>query len=453
MTDETMRDRMTRQSRPGSVAALTRRATLGLPLALAACGFIGGNDGPPLPGKRYDVQPVANGLVADPTLNSAVTLPAPASGFSWAQQGGNAAHDPGNQPVANTLNRLWTADIGEGTGYRHRIPCGPIAANGLAFTMSATGDVRAFSLVDGGMLWHSSIRPKGSRSTNIGGGIGYDDGHIYAATGLGEIICFDAKTGALKWRQPLGSPARSGPTIAGGSIFVSTAGSAILGLDAKTGKTIWTHQARTPQTTLLGLPAPAFANNIVVAGFGSGDLVAIAADTGDVLWTDNLGSTDPSLSQLSAIAGMPVIDQGRVFAGSLGGLVLSLDLPSGRRLWEKDFATQETPFVAGDWVFQLSTDQKLGAIHVDSGAVKWAMQLPAFKNPKKARGPIFWQGPVIGGGSLILASSEETLITVDPTTGRVTNSIDLPSAPDWAPIVVGGKILLNLVSGTLLALG
>ena len=109
---------------------------------------------------------------------------------------------------------------------------------------------------------------------------------------------------------------------------------AILGLDAKTGKTIWTHQARTPQTTLLGLPAPAFANNIVVAGFGSGDLVAIAADTGDVLWTDNLGSTDPSLSQLSAIAGMPVIDQGRVFAGSLGGLVLSLDLPSGRRLWE-----------------------------------------------------------------------------------------------------------------------
>jgi hypothetical protein len=26
-------------------------------------------------------------------------------------------------------------------------------------------------------------------------------------------------------------------------------------------------------------------------------------------------------------------------------------------------------------------------------------------------------------------------------------------SPDWAPIVVGGKILLNLVSGTLLALG
>ena len=79
--------------------------------------------------------------------------------------------------------------------------------------------------------------------------------------------------------------------------------------------------------------------------------------------------------------------------------------------------------------------------------------IASLQESEEGAGADLLAGPVIGGGSLILASSEETLITVDPTTGRVTNSIDLPSAPDWAPIVVGGKILLNLVSGTLLALG
>ena len=34
----------------------------------------------------------------------------------------------------------------------------------------------------------------------------------------------------------------------------------------------------------------------------------------------------------------------------LGGLVLSLDLRTGRRLWEREIATGDTLWLAGDWV-------------------------------------------------------------------------------------------------------
>jgi outer membrane protein assembly factor BamB len=432
---------------------LSRRAALALPLALAGCGFIGGDESPPLPGKRIDVMASSTALTVDPTMTDAVTVPAAVAGLEWPQQGGNAAHDPGISAIVPQLSQLWSADIGEGTAYRQRIPCPPVVAAGAVFTMGADGTISAFDVQTGAKIWGASIRPKHSRSLNVGGGIGYADGHLYAATGLGEIICFDAKAGTIRWRQPLGVPARSGPTISGGHIFVSLIDSSMVGLDGTNGRTIWSHQASNPETSILGLPAPAVTGSIVVAGFGSGDLLALSTDSGEVLWTDNLGATGTGLSQLSAIVGLPVIDQGRVFVGSLGGIVLSLDLPTGRRLWEKDVATDQTSWVAGDWAFQLSTDQQLAALSAATGQVKWSRQLPPFKNMKKLTKPIYWWGPVLAGDSLVLVSNDKRLATVSPITGEITNIMPLPAPAAAPPLAALGQIFVTLASGDLLALG
>jgi outer membrane protein assembly factor BamB len=432
---------------------LSRRAVLALPLALAGCGFIGGDENPPLPGKRIDVMASSSALEVDPTLTEAVTVPAAVAGLDWPQQGGNAAHDPGISALGPQLTQLWRADIGQGTAYRQRIPCPPVVAAGSVFTMGADGTVSAFDVQNGANIWSASIRPRHSRSLNVGGGISYADGHVYAATGLGEIICFDAKSGSIRWRQPLGEPARSGPTISGGHIFVSLIDSSMVGIDADNGRTVWSHQANNPETGILGLPAPAVDGSIVVAGFGSGDLLALNTDSGQVLWTDNLGATGSGISQLSAIVGLPVIDQGRVFVGSLGGIVLSLDLPTGRRLWEKDFATDQSSWVAGDWVFQLSTDQQLAALSADTGQVKWARQMPPFKNMKKLTQPIYWWGPVLAGNSLVLVSNNKQLATVNPVSGEITNIIPLPTPAAAPPIAAQGKNFVTLASGDLLALG
>jgi outer membrane protein assembly factor BamB len=177
------------------------------------------------------------------------------------------------------------------------------------------------------------------------------------------------------------------------------------------------------------------------------------ADSGEVLWSDNLGATGSGLSQLSAIVGMPVIDQNRVFVGSLGGIMLSIDLPTGRRLWERDFASDQSPFLAGDWLFVLSTDQQLAALSATTGQVKWVHQMPPFKNMKKLRNPIYWWGPIVAGGSLILASNDKHLAVVDAATGTVTDMLDLPAPAAAQPIVAEGLILVTLRNGDLIAFG
>ncbi len=97
--------------------------------------------------------------------------------------------------------------------------------------------------------------------------------------------------------------------------------------------------------------------------------------------------------------------------------MVSLELISGQRQWEINIAGISKPWVAGDWVFVVSDDAKLLCVNRANGKVRWITQLPAFRNEKKKAGPIRYRGPVLAGGRLILASTEGTLINVDPTNG------------------------------------
>lgn len=434
-------------------AAFRRAAAFGLPLALAGCGFIGGDETPPLPGKRIDVMGGSAALDVDPSLTQPVALPPPVAGLDWAQQGGNAAHDPAIGTAPSVLSQLWSADIGEGTAYRQRIPCPPVIVSGTVFTMSARGEVCAFAIKDGTQIWSTPVRPEGSRSFDVGGGVSADAGALYAATGFGEVLRFDPRTGKILWRKPVGSPARSAPTIAEGKLFVSLIDSSIVGLDAEKGDIIWTRQARQVQTSILGLPAPAVSGSVVLAGFASGDLLALNVLSGEVLWSDNLGAIGTGLSQLSAIVGMPVIHRDRAYAGSLGGLVLSIDLPTGRRLWERDFATDQTPFLAGDWIYQLSSDQQVVCLSSTTGQVKWVHQMQPFKNMKKLRNPIYWWGPIVAGPNLVLVSNHGELATLDAITGTPRNTVKLPAPATAAPVAAEGRVFVTVKTGDLIAFG
>ncbi len=63
-----------------------------------------------------------------------------------------------------------------------------------------------------------------------------------------------------------------------------------------------------------------------------------------------------------------MIDRGRVYAIGVGGLIVALDLRSGRRLWEREVGGGQTPWIAGDWLFVQTADQSLAAIGARTAA-------------------------------------------------------------------------------------
>ncbi len=432
---------------------LSRRLAMLAPLALGGCGTWFGATKKPLPGARVDVLPPERNLTVQQNPGAAIVVPPPRRNPDWPQVGGNPEHRMGSLAAGSRLAMAWRANIGEGASYRRMLTASPVVAADKVFTMDALGVVRCFRFADGAPLWRFDTKARKDRSQEVGGGISYDGGVLYAATGRAEVVAIDAAKGTPRWRRAVGNPARAAGTIAGGRLFVPTIGGTLVALSAKDGKQLWSYQAATASVGVLGDPSPAVSQGLVIAGFASGELTVLAVETGMVQWSDSLGAayTSASAANISAIRALPVVDGSIVYAISFGQLLVADDLHSGRRVFYLEVSGSETPAMAGDWMFVLTEGQRLAAIGRNDGQVRWITQMPLFRNAKHKRGPILWHGPVLAGGRLLLAGDGGELAAVAPESGHITEQQRLPGPAVLAPVVADATVLVTLGDGTLTA--
>ncbi|WP_419729172.1 PQQ-binding-like beta-propeller repeat protein [Lichenicola sp.] len=461
--------------RPGAVlscrAVLPRRAVLvgglgALALPLAGCGMFDEEKKPVLLGRREDVLSVGAGLVVDADDTTPIVLPAVVENPDWQQPGRVQSHESinaqvgsaeGRNPLEHGINRLWTASLGSGTADRGVLGAEPVVADGHVFAMDAKGVVGAFDLATGARVWRTDTKPKKSRSSNLGGGLSYADGVVYVVDGVAESLALDAASGHVKWRVDVGTPGRSAPTISEGRMFFGTIDEKMFALDIAAGKQIWVYQASASDTIVFGQPAPAVVGGTVLAGFGSGDIAALRAETGELLWSDTLGSTGGrnSILDFNSVHGLPVISDGTAYVISVGQVLTAIDLRSGRRLWERTVAGKDGLVVAGEWLFVLSQDQQLACIDKINGHVRWVSVLPRFRRPKPQKGAITWSGPLLANNLLVCVSdfAKQGIITVDAATGKLLETTRIESTSGLAPIAAAGRMLVISDDGRLSAYG
>ena len=442
---------------PTPPSRLSRRAALLLPLAATGCKTLDdwfGDKKVPLAGTRIAIGGPQRGLKVDNAAGHAVALPPQTADSSWPQSGGTPAHAPGNPAFGPGLRTAWSTKIGTPGGYRRRITASPVVGGGRVYAMDADATVSACDQRSGARLWQTKTALKTDRSTNLGGGLALDGATLYASTGLGALLALDAGTGKITWRKRLDSPARAAPTVVDDRLYVPTLLEQVVAFAKGDGTRQWGYQGTNTPTSVLGLPSPAYADGLVVAGFGTGDLVCLRGATGSVSWSDGLASginRDPLLD-FSTITGLPVIADGQVYAVGMGGLFVALDLRTGRRLWERDVTSNQTPWLAGDWLFVLTTEQLLGAVNRADGSVPWVTQLPLYRNQKAKQGPIDWIGPVLAGDRLILAGSHREALTVNPLTGAIMSSTRIPGVAAVPPVVADRTLFVVNEDATLVAL-
>ena len=431
---------------------LTRRAALlgGAGLLLTGCESltdsfdrIFGETKTPLKGERKTALAVDRAFGLDEGDNRAVVLPPAANRVDWPQAGGTPGHAPGHPALGTGLRQLWSRSIGTAGGYRRRLVAPPIVANGVVFVADAIGLVTALDAASGREHWSFDTRPEKERDGALGAGLAFDAGVLYVVTGLSEAMAFDAATGKPGWRVALPAPARGAPTVSGGRLLIPTIENHLVALSITDGQKQWTHRAQSTTTMVLGLPAPAVEGDIVVAGFASGELVALRAQDGRVTWSEALASSrGGGLADIAAVTALPIIDRGRVFAAGLGGLTIAIDLRSGRRLWERDVAVAETPWAVGDWLFLITPTADLACLGREDGRVRWITTLDRYRKPEKKRDPITWGPPTVAGGRILITSTQGRLVEVNPANGDKLSDTALPASTTLAPAVANGILYL-----------
>lgn len=383
-----------------------------------------------------------------------VVLPDQQVNASWTQPAGNASGSMGHLLLSAQPARVWTAEIGAGSDATRKLNAPPVIAENRLFVMDTQAQVSGFDATSGKLIWRQKIELEGEGSQPaFGGGVSILDGRVIATTGFGLVVAFDAGSGTELWRTRLSTPLRAAPGGDEGRAFVVSQDGQLTALAADTGAQLWQANATVEPAAILGAGSPSVAMGTVVSGFPSGELFALRVENGRTMWQDQLSRTGrtTALGALSGITASPVIDRGRVFAISHGGRMAALELSTGQRVWERDFAGVNAPWVVGDWVFAVTVDAELVALTRTDGKIRWVTDLGQWTNAKKKKGAIQWFGPVLAGGRLILVSSEGDMAYVSPSDGVVQATVKLGSSAYLAPVVANGMLYVLADDGKLLA--
>lgn len=431
---------------------------LALPLVVASCGisdWFGETEAPPLPGQRIAILAYERGLRADPAIaDTVVRLPEPYVNTDWSQPGGSAAHAMYHLSLSANPRRVWSADLGEGSGDVAQLLAEPIVVGDTVYTMDARSLVSAFSASSGSRLWQVDLEVEDEDDGFFGGGISADNGQVYVATGFARVFALDAASGETIWIHKAPSPVRGAPVVSDNRVFVVTLDNQLLVLNTETGERLWNHVGVQEQAGLLGSASPAVARNTVVVPYSSGEVLALLTDDGRQVWSENLAATrrlDP-LADIAQVRGLPVIDRDMVIAISHAGRMLAVDLRQGVRAWQAEIGGVNMPWAAGDFIYLVTNDGQVVCLQRADGRIKWVTPLPRFADPEEQEEPIRWRGPVLAGDRLILAGSHGEVISVSPYDGKPLGAISLGDGAAVAPVVANNSLYLVTNGGELVAM-
>jgi outer membrane protein assembly factor BamB len=426
------------------------RIALMLAAALASSGCSifkkGHKTSTPVLGQRISVLTSENEAEIDPATQALpFSLPPAVENTGWTESGGNASNSMGHLALANSPQSAFTVSGGRGSSLTARLAAPPIVANGRVYTIDTLGAVRAFDARTGAAVWASQTPvDRGNTPALYGGGIAYDGGRIFATNGLGYVSALNEQNGGIVWKVRPGGPLRGAPTVANGAVYVISQDNQIYSLKEEDGSTNWSQAASLEVAGIFGAASPAVGQGTVVASFSSGELNGYRYENGRQVWQDQLQRTSirTSVSSLSDIDADPVIDNGQVFAIGAGGRMVALDIVSGQRMWELNIAGIATPWVAGDWVYVVTSDDKVLCIYRQNGHIRWIAQLPQFEKPKSKKGDVDYSGPVLAGNHLILTGSNGALILLDPANGSFVSQSRIGAPASLPPVVANSTLYI-----------
>lgn len=409
---------------------------------------------PPLPGERISVLQLQKELSPNPALQGQpMQLPEAWTNQFWPQAGGYPNHAMGHLSLPAAVEKAWSVSVGAGGNRRAPLTAAPVVAEGSVFTLDTKGVVSSFDLASGKRKWEQSVVPRGEEDTGaVGGGLAYAAGRLFVTNGYKHLTAISPESGAAIWKAAIPAPARAAPAVMADRVYIITMDNRLSVFSAADGAPLWSYAGVSETTNLLGSAAPAVDETLVVLPLSSGEIFGLRPENGQVAWDDNLSAVRRAgaLSSIADIRGLPVIDQGVVYAVSYSGRMVALDQVTGQRIWQREMGSAEMPWAAGDTVFSVNTEQQLVALTRARGDVRWVVQLPRYDGGDREE-PIVWAGPVLAGGRLVVAGSNGEMLEIATADGQVLRTHKMGAAATLPPVVVGGTLLVLTADGKLTA--
>jgi len=286
----------------------------------------------------------------------------------------------------------------------------------------------------------------------------------------GRVFAMDAKStvsavstaGALQWSTDLtaafdrgGQVSGGGLAAAGNRVYAATGYGEVVALDAASGAVVWRQRLDSPVTG-----APMVDGDTVYVVGRDGGAFAIDAGNGRVRWT-TLGVPSSSGGMVSGSA--PAIAGDLVLFPQASGELTAARRDTGERVWVAGLTGQRSgrayaqgvgditgdPVVVGDTIYAGTAAGRTVALNAGTGVTLWNVGEGAL-NP-----------PLVVGGSVFVVNDENRLVRLDAGSGAVIWAVDMPYwttekirkrkdiVAQFGPVLAGGRLVVAGSDGQL----
>jgi outer membrane protein assembly factor BamB len=212
-------------------------------------------------------------------------------------------------------------------------------------------------------------------------------------------------------------------------LLVQTVDNSLYALDKNTGKEFWKFNVAHEDTVIAGGAVPAYdeEDNVIVAGFSNGEIVVLNATVGTPLWTSLLVSNDEvrATTEINTIGSYPIVQEGIIYAISNSDTLVSLDMRTGDKLWEKEIGSMQNMLLVGDYLFAISNKNVLFAVEKYSGDIMWSTDVKEFLEEDQDDGEIYAAPPLMINSQILLAFSNGKVFKFDAHKGSLIAKTDL----------------------------
>lgn len=284
-------------------------------------------------------------------------------------------------------------------------------------------------------------------------------GNIYTLDAGADLTSFSAGSGSQNWRVSLASKAEAGKegfggglAADGGTIYAATGFGEILAVSAATGEILWRQSFGAPFRA-----APAAAGGLVIAVTRDNRAVGLDAATGKVRWRMQAASSDAGLlgGASPAIAGRLVVlpfASGELIgvAGGAGRRLWSAVLSGGRKGLARSSISDISgdPVVVGPYVIAANQSGRMIAIDGRNGQRVWTRNLGSSS-------PIW-----AAGETIFMVSDASEIMRISARDGNTLWATQMPAYKNQkdlenpisysGPVLVDGKLLVTNSLGDLL---
>jgi outer membrane protein assembly factor BamB len=286
------------------------------------------------------------------------------------------------------LNTLYALRVSDGSVVWHTAfgdhlaIASPSIADGIVYITTSDVDHQIYALraSNGAVLWHYKTR-------GVSEGIGplvVVNGIVYfgsSDTKVQHVYALDEKNGELLWSHKFTE--NNGPRLlVNDGMVIVLAGNGIFALGAGNGTLLWTYRVDTSKF----LETSGIAGSFLYTLGDNGYVYALRIEDGRLQWSSKIAEHASSASPIVLVNGM-------IFVASFGGFNLGSNNPktaggnlyalhadNGRIIWQKYFGSNDIPIMAVDHSIiyvasQVLPNDTLYALRTDDGSTIWNKSL------------------------------------------------------------------------------